>query len=86
MVDRIAPQCPLCNNVVNTVPGKGPNEAVERHILSGTCVGFEGGEARRREELKRRKERGEMCWKKGCQKLLVVQMKCGVSTPDPPPV
>lgn len=82
MVDRIAPQCPLCNNVVNTVPGKGPNEAVERHILSGTCVGFEGGEARRREELKRRKERGEMCWKKGCQKLLVVQMKCSVSTPD----
>ena len=78
MVDRIAPQCPLCNEVVPTTSG-GPNEAVERHISSGTCIGLEGGEAKRKAELKARKERGEVCFRRGCSKTLVVQMKCLVS-------
>ena len=78
MVDRIAPQCPLCNEVVPTSAG-GPNEAVERHIMGGTCIGLEGGEARRKAELKRRKEKGEVCFRRGCTKVLVVPMKCEVS-------
>ncbi len=78
MIDRIAPKCPLCDEVVRSVGRGDPNEAVERHILGGTCIGLEGGEARRREELKKRKERGEICWRKGCSKTLVVPMRCDV--------
>lgn len=78
MVDRIAPSCPLCNEVVSYPPGGklDPNEAVERHILSGTCTGMEGGEARKKAELKRRKEKGEVCFRRGCNKVLVVPMNC----------
>ena len=75
MVDRIAPQCPMCNTTVPTIPND-PNAAVERHILSGTCTGMPGGEERKRAELKRKKEAGEVCWRKGCSKTLVVPMKC----------
>lgn len=56
-----------------------PNEAVERHILSGTCVGLQGGEERKKAEAKRRRDAGEVCWKKSCGKVLVVKMKCEVS-------
>ena len=80
MIDRIAPTCPLCNLVVNTIPGAGPNEAVERHITTGTCTALEGGEVKRKEELRRKKERGEVCFRKGCVKPLVVPMKCEVGT------
>ena len=83
MVDRIAPQCPLCDEVVPS-KGQDPNEAVERHIAGGTCVGLEGGDARRKAELRRRKDRGEVCWRKGCVKTIVVQMRCEVRiTLDP---
>jgi len=78
MVDRIAPTCPMCNEVVPTTNG-GPNEAVERHILAGVCPSFEGGEQRRKAELRRKKERGEVCFRKGCVKALIVPMKCEVS-------
>lgn len=78
MIDRIAPKCPLCEEVVPS-NGRDGNEAVERHLMAGTCPGLEGGEATRREELKRRKEKGEICWTKGCAKLLVVPMRCDVS-------
>ena len=78
MIDRIAPQCPLCNTTVPTVPND-PNLAVERHILSGTCTGIPGGEARLKEEIRRKKDRGEMCWRKGCSKVIVVPMRCEVS-------
>ena len=44
MVDRIAPQCPLCNEIVPTTASRDPNEAVERHLLSETCTGLPGGE------------------------------------------
>lgn len=77
MVDRIAPQCPMCDQVVNYAPGSmDPNVAVERHILSGTCAGVEGGEARKKAVLRQRKEKGEVCYRRGCTKVLVVQMKC----------
>ncbi|BEJ14005.1 hypothetical protein CspHIS471_0311790 [Cutaneotrichosporon sp. HIS471] len=77
MVDRIAPQCPMCDQVVNYAQGSmDPNEAVERHILSGTCTGVEGGEARKKALLRQRKDKGEVCYRRGCSKVLVVQMKC----------
>ncbi|KAK4687473.1 hypothetical protein P7C73_g2641, partial [Tremellales sp. Uapishka_1] len=50
--------------------------AVEHHLSSGNCVGEEGGEERRKAEVKRRKERGEVCWKRGCAKSLIVGMRC----------
>ena len=78
MADRIAPKCPLCDEVVPS-KGQDSNEAVERHIMSGTCAGLEGGDARRKEELERRKERGEVCWRKRCAKTIVVPMRCQVS-------
>ncbi|KAL7420611.1 hypothetical protein Q5752_004562 [Cryptotrichosporon argae] len=79
MVDRIAPQCPLCQSVVNMTTPAGridPNEAVERHILGGTCAGLPDAEEKRKAELRARKQRGEVCWKKGCPKVLVVQIRC----------
>lgn len=78
MVDRIAPQCPLCNEVVPTASSRDPNESVERHILDGICVGLPGGEERKKAEVRAKKERGEVCWRKGCVKGLIVQMKCEV--------
>lgn len=83
MIDRIAPKCPLCEAIVPTPKSGEPNEAVELHITSGTCPGLEGGEARRKEELRRKKDRGEVCWRKGCSKTLIVQMKCLVSPSRP---
>lgn len=80
MQDRIAPQCPLCNSVVNSTPTGDPNEAVDRHINSGTCTGLEGGEARRKAVLRQKKDKGEVCWRKGCAKTIVVQIKCDVSS------
>ena len=80
MIDRIAPTCPLCNTVVPTASSRDPNESVEKHILDGICVGLPGGEERKREEVRRKKERGEVCWRKGCVKGLIVPMKCEVST------
>jgi hypothetical protein len=79
MQDRIAPQCPLCNSVVTSIANGDPNEAVERHINGGTCTGIEGGEARRKEVLRQKKDKGEVCWRKGCAKTLVVKIKCDVS-------
>jgi hypothetical protein len=79
MQDRIAPQCPLCHSVVTSVANGDPNEAVERHINGGTCTGIEGGEARRKEVLRQKKDKGEVCWRKGCAKTLVVKIKCDVS-------
>ncbi|OWT41345.1 hypothetical protein C362_00811 [Cryptococcus neoformans Bt1] len=76
MVDRIAPTCPMCNEIVPYPKSMDPNEAVERHILSGTCVGLQGGEERKKAEAKRRRDAGEVCWKKSCGKVLVVKMKC----------
>lgn len=78
MVDRIAPTCPMCNEIVPYPKSMDPNEAVERHILSGTCVGLQGGEERKKAEAKRRRDAGEVCWKKSCGKVLVVKMKCEV--------
>lgn len=80
MQDRIAPQCPLCNSVVPSTPNGDPNEAVDRHLNTGTCAGIEGGEARRKELLRQKKDKGEVCWRKGCAKTLVVKIKCEVST------
>ncbi|RSH93978.1 hypothetical protein EHS25_006631 [Saitozyma podzolica] len=76
MVDRIAPQCPLCHEVVLTLPSRDPNEAVERHIQSETCAGLPGGEERKKAELKAKKESGKVCWRKGCSKTLVVNLFC----------
>ncbi|KAK8869668.1 hypothetical protein IAR55_000236 [Kwoniella newhampshirensis] len=76
MVDRIAPTCPMCSEIVPYPKSLDPNEAVERHILSGTCTGFVGGEERKKAELMRKRDNGEICWKKSCGKLLVVKMKC----------
>jgi len=78
MVDRIAPQCPMCDQVVSYPPGgrMDPNEAVEAHILSGTCTGMEGGEARKKAELRMKKETGKICYRRGCSKVIVVPMKC----------
>lgn len=78
MVDRLAPTCPMCNQVVPT-HAAGPDQAVERHILGGTCVAMDGGEERRKAELKRKKERGEVCYRRGCTKVLIVPMACLVS-------
>ncbi|WOO82384.1 AN1-type zinc finger protein 2B [Vanrija pseudolonga] len=80
MVDRIAPTCPLCNEVVSSTGHRGPNHAVEAHIMSGTCTGMEGGEARKKALLKARKDRGEVCFRRGCTKVLVVPMACGTCT------
>ncbi|OCF44151.1 hypothetical protein I317_01943 [Kwoniella heveanensis CBS 569] len=76
MVDRIAPKCPMCDEIVPYPKSMDPNEAVEKHILSGTCTGFEGGEERKKAEIKRKRDNGEICWKKTCGKKLVVKMKC----------
>ncbi|WVF72034.1 hypothetical protein IAT40_006846 [Kwoniella sp. CBS 6097] len=76
MVDRIAPKCPMCDEIVPYPKSMDPNEAVEKHILSGTCTGFEGGEERKKSEIKRKRDNGEICWKKTCGKVLVVKMKC----------
>lgn len=77
MVDRIAPQCPMCDHVVNYAQGSmDPNVAVERHILSGTCTGVEGGQARKKALLRQRKDKGEVCYRRGCTKVLVVPMRC----------
>ncbi|WVR05315.1 hypothetical protein IAU60_002329 [Kwoniella sp. DSM 27419] len=78
MVDRIAPVCPMCSEIVPYPRSSvlDPNQAVEKHILSGTCAGFEGGEDRKKAELRRKRENGEICWKKSCSKVLVVKMKC----------
>ncbi|WVQ98886.1 hypothetical protein IAU59_006017 [Kwoniella sp. CBS 9459] len=76
MVDRIAPKCPMCDEIVPYPKSMDPNEAVEKHILSGTCTGFEGGEERKKAEIKRKRDNGEICWKKTCGKVLVVKMKC----------
>ncbi|WVN86705.1 uncharacterized protein L203_101877 [Cryptococcus depauperatus CBS 7841] len=76
MVDRIAPQCPMCNEIVPYPKSMNPNEAVERHILSGTCIGFQGGEERKKAEAKRRRDAGEICWRKNCQKVIVAKMVC----------
>jgi hypothetical protein len=79
MQDRIAPQCPLCDTVVPSTSSGDPNEAVERHLNTGTCAGIEGGEARRKALVAQKKERGEVCWRKGCAKTLVVKIRCDVS-------
>lgn len=79
MIDRIAPTCPMCNEIVPYPKSMDPNEAVERHIMSGTCVGLQGGEERKKAEAKRRRDIGEVCWKKSCGKVLIVKMKCEVS-------
>jgi hypothetical protein len=79
MQDRIAPQCPLCDTVVPSTSSGDPNEAVERHLNTGTCAGIEGGEARRKALLAQKKQKGEVCWRKGCAKTLVVKIKCDVS-------
>ncbi|WWC89866.1 uncharacterized protein L201_004794 [Kwoniella dendrophila CBS 6074] len=78
MVDRIAPKCPMCNEIVKYTnsSNQDPNEAVEKHILSGTCLGFEGGQQRKLQEQKRKKLNGEICYKKNCNKQLIVKMKC----------
>lgn len=77
MVDRIAPQCPMCREVVPYPPGGrlDPNEAVERHISAG-CTSMEGGEARRKALLRQKKARGQVCWRRGCSKGLIVEMRC----------
>lgn len=69
----------MCNEIVPYPKSMDPNEAVERHILSGTCVGLQGGEERKKAEAKRKRDAGEVCWKKSCGKVLVVKMKCEVS-------
>lgn len=77
MVDRIAPQCPMCNEVVPYPPGGrlDPNEAVERHIAAG-CESMEGGAARKKAVLRQKKAQGKVCWKRGCSKSLIVEMRC----------
>lgn len=69
----------MCNEIVPYPKSMDPNEAVERHIMSGTCVGLQGGEERKKAEAKRRRDAGEVCWKKSCGKVLIVKMKCEVS-------
>nr|XP_019013648.1 uncharacterized protein I206_01719 [Kwoniella pini CBS 10737]OCF52429.1 hypothetical protein I206_01719 [Kwoniella pini CBS 10737] len=78
MIDRIAPQCPMCNEIVKYTSSStlDPNMAVESHILSGICTGFKGGEERKKQELKKKKLNGEVCYKANCNKMLVVKMKC----------
>ncbi|CAD6569238.1 MAG: hypothetical protein TREMPRED_005131 [Tremellales sp. Tagirdzhanova-0007] len=44
--------------------------------MSGSCVGLEGGLARRKEELRKRKESGLVCWRNGCVKMIIVPMRC----------
>ncbi|KAJ9115281.1 hypothetical protein QFC20_001148 [Naganishia adeliensis] len=84
-LNRIAPICPMCNIPQSTNPGEDPNIVMNRHIQH-EC---QGARTRRDEirELKARKEKGEVCWKKNCTKVLVVNMKCDVtpSTSSIPP-
>jgi hypothetical protein len=76
VLNRIAPICPICNIPQSTNPGEDPNIVMNRHIQH-EC---QGAKTRRDEirELKVRKERGEVCWKKNCPKVLVVKIKCEV--------
>lgn len=73
-LNRIAPICPMCNVPQSTNPGEDPNIVMNRHIQH-EC---QGARSRRDEirELNQRKEKGEVCWKKNCTKVLVVKMKC----------
>jgi hypothetical protein len=68
----------MCNEVVSYPPGgqQDPNAAVERHILSGTCSAMEGGAARKKAELKRKKQAGKVCYRGGCTKVIIAPMKC----------
>jgi hypothetical protein len=77
VLNRIAPICPICNVPQSTNPGEDPNIVMNRHIQH-EC---QGAKTRRDEmrELKVRKEKGEVCWKKNCSKVLVVKIKCDVS-------
>jgi hypothetical protein len=67
----------MCNIPQSTDPGEDPNIVMNRHIQH-EC---QGARTRRDEirELKVRKEKGEVCWRKNCTKVLVVKMKCDVS-------
>lgn len=77
VLNRIAPICPMCNIPQSTNPGEDPNIVMNRHIQR-EC---QGARTKRDEirELKARKDKGEICWKKNCTKVLVVKIKCDVS-------
>jgi len=47
---------------------------MERHILS-ECR----GKQEQKDLIKRKKETGEMCWKKNCPKILFAKIRCEVS-------
>ncbi|EKC98486.1 hypothetical protein A1Q2_07223 [Trichosporon asahii var. asahii CBS 8904] len=67
----------MCNEVVPYPPGGrlDPNEAVERHIAAG-CESMEGGAARKKAVLRQKKAQGKVCWRRGCSKSLIVEMRC----------
>ncbi|KAJ9095610.1 hypothetical protein QFC21_005481 [Naganishia friedmannii] len=74
VLNRIAPICPMCNIPQSTNPGEDPNIVMNRHIQR-EC---QGARTKRDEirALKARKDKGEVCWKKNCAKVLVVKIKC----------
>lgn len=77
-LNRTAPLCPLCNTPISSLPGEDPNIPMERHINSPSeCTGKE----EQKEIIRRKKERGEVCWKKGCPKVLFAKIRCEVSPP-----
>lgn len=75
-LDRTTPLCPLCSLPVS-IPlrpdgtQEDPNGPMERHIANA-CKGVDG----KKEEMKRRRENGEICWRRGCGKGLVVKIRC----------
>ncbi len=77
-LDRTTPLCPFCSLPVS-IPlrpdgtQEDPNGPMERHIANA-CKGVDG----KKEEMKRRRENGEICWRRGCGKGLVVKIRCDV--------
>ena len=70
-LNRVAPLCPLCSTPISALPGEDPNIPMERHIGS-ECRGKE----EKKDELRRKREKGEVCWKKGCGKVLFAKIRC----------
>ncbi len=54
---------------------------MERHIGSGKC----GVAEDKKMEMRRRREGGEVCWRRGCGKVLIAKIRCQVSADSSTP-
>ncbi|KAL7417017.1 hypothetical protein BDY24DRAFT_154834 [Mrakia frigida] len=76
--DRTPIPCPLCSLPIGTPVGEDPNDTMDRHLGSKKCIEKKDEVGREREVLRAKKERGDVCFAKGCKKGLVggLGVKC----------